>query len=159
MGVIFNVKKSVVDKNGEYQRVKYKGISPLSLAYGLYLGESCDEKSGIFKAFFLMSSFIPGTGEIINPSEIRNSPRMISIPLEQFPFSKKFTAAEEIIHSLVIGQDYWFLYTSEPATSLIDGKMVTYEALDLVCVADSSGGDGIKSLLSYFKLKFTDKTT
>lgn len=154
MGVIFNTKKATVDRNGETQRVKYKGVAPLSLAYGLYLGETSDPKTGVFKAYFLMSSFIPGTGEIINPSEIRNNPRMLAIPLQEFPFSKKFTAAEEIIDSLEEGSDYWFLYTSEATSSPIDGRMITFESLDLVCVADCPGGDGIKSLLPFFKLKF-----
>lgn len=158
MGVIFNVKRATVDKNGEVQRVKYKGVAPLSLAYGLYLGDTSDSKTGVFKAYFLMTSFIPGTGEIINPSEIRTNPRMSVIPLSEFPFSKKFTAAEQLVDSLEEGAEYWFLYTSEATSSPIDGRMITFESLDLVCVADASGADGIKSLLSLFKLKFQQQS-
>jgi hypothetical protein len=153
MAVVFNVKKAIIDKNGELQRVKYKGAPPISLSYGLYLGDTFDEKSLIYKAYFLMSSFVPGTGEIVNPSEIRLNPRMKSLSLEEFPFSKKFTASEELITtSLQAGSEYWFAYTSDATSSLIDGRQITYESLDLICVADSPGLDGIKSLLLAFKL-------
>jgi hypothetical protein len=152
MAVVFNVRtKARVDADGVIQRQKYQGVLPISLAYGCFLGESCDDK-GNFKAFFLMNSFIPGTGEIVTPSEIRASPRMQSISLETFPFSKKFSVADDLIETLVTGHEYWFLYTSEPVSKPIEGKMVTYEQLDLICVADISGHDGIRSLLPILKL-------
>ena len=152
MAAIFNVKtKARTDADGNIQRQKYQGVAPVSMGYGLYLGETCDDQ-GSFKSFFLMNSFVPGTGEIITPSEIRSSPRMASISLELFPFSKKFSVADDLIECLVSGQDYWFLYTSEPVSKPINGKMVTYEQLDLICVADSPGPDGIRCLLSLLKL-------
>ena len=77
---------------------------------------------------------------------------MSSISLETFPFSKKFTVADDIIESLSAGQEYWFLYTSEPISKPINGKMTTYEQLDLICIADVPGSDGIRSLLPLLKL-------
>jgi len=152
MPAIFNIKtKARTDADGNVQRQKYQGVSPVSMAYGLYLGETCDDQ-GSFKAFFLMNSFVPGTGEIITSSEIRSNPRMASIPLELFPFSKKFSVADDLVECLVAGQEYWFLYTAQPVSKPINGKMVTYEELDLICVADSSGSEGIRSLLPLLKL-------
>lgn len=155
MGVVFNVRtKAALDRNGNPSRVKYKGVDPISLAYGLYLGDSCDTKSETFKAFFLMTGFVAGTGEVVSPSELRNSPRMKSISLEDFPFSKKFSISETLLNTLSVGQEYWFLYTSSATSNLIENKMVTYESLDLICIADAPGADAIKSLLPLFKLKF-----
>jgi hypothetical protein len=151
MPAIFNVKKARVRSDGIVQRPKYQGVAPISMAYGLYLGETCDE-SGSFKAFFLMNSWVAGTGEVTTPSEIRSNPRMISVPLDVFPFSKKFSVADELVESLVTGEEYWFFYTSEPVSKPIEGKMVTYEQLDLICVADVSGPDGIRTLLPLLKL-------
>jgi len=96
---------------------------------------------------------VPGTGEIITPSEIRSSPRLSSVSLEVLPFSKKFTISEDFVDFLSAGQDYWFLYTSEPITKVINSKMMTYEQLDLICIADVSGPDGIRSLIPLLKLQ------
>ena len=152
MAAVFNVRsKARVDSNGVTQRQKYQGVLAVSLAYGLYLGDVLDEY-GSFKAFFLMNSFVPGT-EIITPSEIRSSPRLSSVSLEVLPFSKKFTISEDFVDFLSAGQDYWFLYTSEPITKVINSKMMTYEQLDLICIADVSGPDGIRSLIPLLKLQ------
>ena len=154
MSAIFNVRtKARVDADGVIQRQKYQGVIPVSMAYGLYLGHFCDDYEN-FKAFFLMNSFSPGMSDILSPIELRSNPRMISVPLELFPFSKKFTVAEDLLNSLTEGSEYWFLYTSQPVSKPINGKMTTYEQLDLICLADCSGGDGIKSLLPLFKVQF-----
>jgi hypothetical protein len=147
---MFNVAKARTDQNGVLQRPKYKGVAPVSLAYGCYLGETCDD-NGNFKAFFLMVSFVPGTNEFITPADIRASPRNAGITLENFPFSKKFSISDDLCDSLVAGEEYWFLYTSEPVSKPINGKMVTYEALDLVCIADVSGSVGLSTLLPLLK--------
>ncbi len=115
---MFNVAKARTDKDGVLQRPKYKGVAPVSLAYGCYLGESCDD-NGNFKAFFLMVSFIPGTSQFLTPAEIRASPRNADITLENFPFSKKFSISDDLCESLVAGEEYWFLYTSEPVSKLL----------------------------------------
>jgi hypothetical protein len=151
---MFNVAKARTDQNGILQRPKYKGVAPVSLAYGCYLGETCDD-NGNFKAFFLMISFVAGTSEFITPGEIRSSPRNSGIALEVFPFSKKFSISDDLCESLIAGEEYWFIYTSEPISKPINGKMVTYEALDLVCVADVSGPNGLCTILPL--LKFSAK--
>jgi hypothetical protein len=152
MPAIFNVKKPRVGVDGIVQRPKYQGVSPVSMAFGLYLGETCDD-SGNFKAYFLMSSWSPGLGDIVTPTDLRSNPRMALVPLEDFPFSKKFSVADDLVESLVTGQEYWFMYTSEPVNKPINGKSVTYEQLDLICVADVSGSDGIRTILPLLKLK------
>jgi hypothetical protein len=152
MPAIFNAKKARVGRDGVVQRPKYQGVVPLSIAYGLYLGETCND-SGDFKAYFLMSSWSPGLGDTVTPTDLRSNPRMSSVPLEDFPFSKKFSVADDLIESLLSGHEYWFMYTSEPVNKPIDGKSITYEQLDLICVADTSGPDGIRSLLPLLKLK------
>jgi hypothetical protein len=154
MPAIFNVKKARVGRDGVIQRPKYQGVAPLSISYGLYLGETCDD-SGNFKAYFLMSSWSPGLGDTVTPADLRFNPRMTGIQLENFPFSKKFSVADDLIESLLAGEEYWFMYTSEPVNKPIDGKSVTYEQLDLICVADVPGSDGIRSILSLLKLKST----
>jgi hypothetical protein len=147
---MFNVAKARTDKDGVLQRLKYKGVAPVSLAYGCYLGESCDD-NGNFKAFFLMVSFVSGTSQFLTPAEIRDSPRNVGISLENFPFSKKFSISDDLCDSLVAGEEYWFLYTSEPVSKPINGRMVTYEALDFVCVADVSGPGGLSTILPLLK--------
>jgi hypothetical protein len=154
MPAVFNVRnKPRVDKDGIVQRQKYKDVLPLSMAYGLYLGDSVD-KYGSSKAYFLMTSLLPGLREVLTPSDIRSSPANLSVSLEDFGFSKKFSIDDSLLETLVAGSEYWFLYTAEPVSKDIDGKMVTYESLDLVCHADIPGADGIKSLLPILKVQF-----
>lgn len=158
MAVVYNVRaKAIVDKDGNIQRQKYKSASPVSLAYGLYLGE--DSQGDVIKAFFLLTSFVPGSGEIASPSEIRNSPRYKSVSLEEFPFSKKFSISEDLLSCLTPSQEYWFLYTSEAVSNTINGKLVTYESLDLICLPDLPGPDGIKSLIPLLKLKLNQQNS
>jgi hypothetical protein len=153
---MFNVAKARTDKQGNLQRPKYKGVAPVSLGYGCYLGETCDD-NGNFKAFFLMTSFVAGTSEFITPSEIRASPRNADIPLDNFPFSKKFGISDDLCESLVAGEEYWFLYTAEPVSKPIEGKMVTYEALDLIFVAsDVPGFPGIYTILPLLKFPVSE---
>jgi hypothetical protein len=147
---MFNVAKARTNKDGVLQRPKYKGVAPVSLAYGCYLGETCDD-NGNFKAFFLMVSFVSGTSQFLTPAEIRASPRNAGITLENFPFSKKFSISDDLCESLVAGEEYWFLYTSEPVSNPINGRMVTYEALDFICVADVSGPTGLSTILPLLK--------
>jgi hypothetical protein len=155
MPAIFNVKgKARTDADGNVQRQKYQGVIPVSMAYGLYLGESVDDY-GNFKAFFLMNSFVPGIDELMSPSELRSNPRMVDIPLELLPFSKKFTVTDDLIELLTANYEYWFMYTTEPISKPINGKMTTYEQLNLICVADISGPDGIRTILPLLKLKST----
>jgi hypothetical protein len=146
----FNVAKARIDKDGILQRPKYKGAASVSLAYGCYLGETCDDY-GNFKAFFLMVSFLPGIRQFLTPSEIRSSPSNATITLENFPFSKKFSISDDLCESLVAGEEYWFLYTSEPISKPINGKMVTYEVLDFIYVADVSGPGGLSTILPLLK--------
>lgn len=154
MPALFNVTaKARVDDDGVIQRQKYKGVSPLSMAYGLYLGDSTD-KYGNCKAFFLMTSFFPGIREVVTPSDLRSSAALASISLDEFPFSKKFSVDDGLVEALVPGSEYWFLYTSEPVSKPINNRMTTYESLDLFCVADIPGADGIKSLLPILKVQF-----
>ena len=155
MPAIFNVKgKARTDADGNVQRQKYQGVVPVSMAYGLYLGETVDDY-GNFKAFFLMNSFVPGLDELMSPSELRSNPRMASVSLELLPFSKKFTVTDDLIELLSVDNEYWFLYTSEPISKPINGKMTTYEQLNLICVADVPGPDGIRTILPLLKLKST----
>jgi hypothetical protein len=146
----FNVAKARVNKDGVLQRPKYKAVASVSLAYGCYLGETCDDY-GNFKAFFLMVSFVSGTRQFLTPAEIRASPSNAGITLENFPFSKKFSISDDLCESLVAGEEYWFLYTSEPISKPINGKMVTYEALDFIYVADVSGPGGLSTILPLLK--------
>jgi len=159
MAAVINVKKSRVDKDGNIQRQKYKGAAAVSLGYGIYLGDSFDQKSGIFKAFFLMTSFNSADGSIVHSSDILASPRMAGISLDDFPFSKKFTAADLIIESLTQGESYWFAYTSEATSSIIEGKSVTYESLDLIAVEDTPGLQGVYGILSFLGLQKVSSNT
>lgn len=56
--------------------------------------------------------------------------------------------------SLVPGSEYWFLYNVEFVPKSINGKMTTYESLDLMGLADTAGVDRIKLVLPIFKGKF-----
>jgi len=155
MPALFNVKsKARTDADGNIQRQKYQGVVPVSMAYGLYLGETVDDY-GNFKAFFLMNSFVPGIDELMSPSELRSNPRMVDVSLELLPFSKKFTVTDDLIELLTTNHEYWFMYTSEPISKPINGKMTTYEQLNLICVADVPGPDGIRTILPLLKLKPT----
>lgn len=157
MGVVFNTKKGRVDKNGVVQRQKFQGALPVSLAYGLYLGDFVpdEDEGGSPKAFFLMNSWVAANGAIVTPGELRSNPLYAKTTLDEFPFSKKFTISDDsVLEALVPGTEYWFLYTSEAVCKPINGKMVTYEALELICVADIPGADGIKTLLPILKVHF-----
>jgi hypothetical protein len=146
MALIFNVKRALVDDKGEVQRVKFKDSPVVSLGYGLYLGDSSNDK-GAYKTYFLMSSFNATTGNVVNPTEIKNGSRFNSLSYEECPYSKKFTTAEVIIHGLTVGKEYWFAYTSDATSSVIDNRQITYESLDLICVSDIIGVNGITALL------------
>lgn len=146
MALIFNTKRALVDENGEIQRVKFKDSPVVSLGYGLYLGDSCNDK-GTSKTYFLMSSFNATTGAVVNPSEIKNGSRFSALPFEECPYSKKFTTADVIIAGLIVGKEYWFAYTSDATSSVIDNRQITYESLDLICISDTIGVNGITALL------------
>ncbi len=145
MALIFNTKRALVDENGDVQRVKFKDSPVVSLGYGLYLGDSFVK--GVYKTYFLMSSFNSTTGMVVNPAEIKNGSRFSSLSFDECPYSKKFTTAEIIIHGLTVGKEYWFAYTSDAVSSVIDNRQITYESLDLICVSDTVGVNGITALL------------
>jgi hypothetical protein len=146
MAAIFNTVRAKVDKDGVVQRVKYKDPT-ISLGYGLYLGEVFEQRSQSFKVFFLMSSYASSSGSIIYPSEIKASPRYSSLTLEELPFSKKFTAADQIVELLTVGNEYWFAYCSIPTSSTIEGRLITYESLELVTATDIPGFAGVQDIL------------
>lgn len=152
MAAIFNTIKGKVDKDGVIQRVKYKDPA-ISLAYGLYLGDVFEERSQSFKVFFLMTSYASSSGSIVYPSEIKSSPRLSLLSLEELPFSKKFTAADQIVELLIVGNEYWFAYCASPTSSTIDGRLITYESLELISATDVVGFDGIKSILNVLGFK------
>lgn len=151
MAVVVNVEKPRVDKDGNLQRGKVKGYLPISLGYGIYLGESLDQRSDKFKAFFLMLS-ADASGNVTLPKEILASPAHHGLALDEVPFSKKFTVADSLIESLKIGLDYWFAYTSEATTSVIDGKSITYESLRLIGADDDPGMIGLNGLVKWLGL-------
>jgi hypothetical protein len=151
MAVIVNIKKARLDKDGNLQRTKVKGYLPISLGYGIYLGDSFDERSGIFKAFFLMLSN-DASNNTSHPKHFMASPLFAGLSLDEFPFSKKFSAADGLVESLVPGSDYWFAYTSEATTSLIDGKPITYETLNLIAADDVPGMEGLLGILDFLNL-------
>lgn len=153
MAAIVNVDKPRVDKNGNLQRGKVKGYLPISLGYGIYLGESLDQRSDKFKAFFLMLSR-DSAGNVINPKDILSSPAFHGLSLDEIPFSKKFTVADNLIESLKVGLDYWFAYTSEATTSVIDGKSITYESLRLIVADDDPGMIGLKGVIEWLDLSY-----
>ncbi|HEY9301823.1 MAG TPA: hypothetical protein VIQ31_36750 [Phormidium sp.] len=151
MAVLVNTQKARVDKDGNLQRTKVKGYLPISLGYGIYLGESLDQRSDKFKAFFLMLS-ADATGNVNHPNQLLASPAHHGLSLDEVPFSKKFTVADNIIESLKVGSDYWFAYTSEAVSSVIDGKAITYESLVLIGADDVPGILGLDNLLVWLRL-------
>jgi hypothetical protein len=158
MAPIVNRKKVRLDKDGNAQRVKYKGSLPLSIGYGVYLGDSFDEKSDSSKAFFLMSG-ISSDGSTLHAPQILSNPVWSAIPLDEFPFSKKFTTCDEIINSLKPGTQYWFAYTSEAASFINEGRPVIYENLNLLIVDDDPGFEGIKGILSHYGIVKSSQNT
>jgi len=154
MAVIVNVQKARLDKDGNLQRNKIKGYLPISLGYGIYLGESLDQRSDSFKVFFLMLSADPSRN-VLFPKQLISSPAYYGLSLDEIPFSKKFTVADGLVESLKVGSEYWFAYTSEATTSIIDGRSVTYESLRLIGADDVPGMLGLDSLLTW--LGFPDR--
>jgi len=151
MAVVLNVKKPRLDKDGNLQRTKIKGFLPISLGYGIYLGDSFDERSNNSKIYFLMLSADPN-GNVSSPQHLMSSPSFSGVSLDELPFSKKFSTADNFVNTFHSGSDYWFAYTSEAVTSTIDGKAITYEALTLIAGDDTPGIHGLNGLLGFFKL-------
>lgn len=147
MAVVYNVKAPRVSDAGEIQRKKYDGGLPVSLGFGLFLGADEADRSGNAKVYFLMSTLAPGTGDVLHPSLIRAYPRLRDIPLELMDFSKKFVAGDLVLELLQPGSEYWFAYTAEATSSVIQGKQVIYEKLDLLLVSDQPGFPGVRAVL------------
>lgn len=151
MAVVINVRKPRVDKDGNVQRTKLKGYLPISFGYGIYLGDSFDERSSVAKVYFLMLS-ADVNGNVVHPQQLLSTPTLVGISFDEFPFSKKFSTADDFLNTFKPGTDYWFTYTSDAVTSLIDGKSVTYESLNLISASDLPGLPGLNELLGSLKL-------
>lgn len=151
MAVVSNIPKPRVDKDGNLQRTKIKGYLPISFGYGIYLGDSFDDRSQGCKVFFLMLS-VDASRAVAFPQQLLSSPANSGLGLDEISFSKKFSISDDFVNSFKAGSDYWFYYTSEATNSLIDSKAITYESLQMLAASDIPGLNGLHELLSSLKL-------
>ncbi len=150
MAIVRNVRRPRLDKEGNVQRVKIKGYLPISFGYGVYLGDSFDDRASSAKVYFLMLSADPNENTVY-PQQLISSPSFSGLSFDEFPFSKKFSTADHFVNSFHAGNDYWFTYTSDATTSIIEGKSITYEALKLIEASDLPGTAGLTELVNTFK--------